>query len=164
MKKIVSIILILIMVLSCTGCQKTMYNEADYVEKAREVFHIYDAENIEMRFIGDVSKDDEVLLWFMSGNEYQSHNYLPMSCKITEDGGYIFEHTYKTMERGMDIVVVNWHNGYVFCVNNPECKTIKIDDYAGKKEIEITEYPFVYFNDLIPSEYLFLDENENEIK
>ena len=164
MKRIVSIILMLIMVLSCTGCQRTMHDEADYIEKARKEFNISDAETIEMRFIGEVTRGDNALLWFVSGNEYQAHNYLPMSCTITKDGGRVFEHDYKPVERGTDIVVVaDWCNGYAFCVNNPKCKIIKIDDYTGEKVIEVTEYPFIYFNDLLPREYSFHDENGKEI-
>ena len=141
-----------------------MYNESEYIEKAREELNTADAENTEIKFIGKIIEGDGALLWFMSGNEYQAHNYLPIGCTITDDGGYIFEHTYKTLERGTDIVaVVQWCNGYAFCVNNPNCKTIKIDDYTGEKEIEITKYPFIYFNNSIPNKYLFLNENGNEI-
>ena len=152
------------MMLSFTGCHKAMYDEADYIEKARKEFNVYDAENIEMQYIGEITEGDKALLWFMSGNEYQAHNYLPMRCAITEDGGRVFEHAYKPLERGTDIVVlVDWCGGYAFCVNNPKCKTIKIDDYSGVKEIEVTEYPFIYYNDLLPSEYFFLDENGEEV-
>ena len=156
MKKIASIIFMLIAALSFTGCQKAMYDEADYIEKARKEFNISDAGTIEMKFIGEVTEGDKALLWFMSGNEYQTHNYLPMSCAITKDGGRVFEHAYKTLDRGTDIVVlVDWCGGYAFCVNNPKCKTIRIDDYYGVKEIEVTKYPFVYYNTLLPHEYFF---------
>lgn len=142
-----------------------MYNEADYIEKARNELNVYDAENIEMKFIGEITKGNHALLWFMTGNEYQAHNYLPMSCSITEDGGRVFEHAPMTLDRGTDIVVlVDWHSGYAFCINNPKCKTIRIDDYSGEKEIEVTEYPFIYFNDLLPREYSFLDENGEELR
>lgn len=141
-----------------------MYDEADYIEKARQEFSIFDAENIEMKFIGEITEGGNALLWFVSGNEYQAHNYLPMSCSITEDGGRVFERTYKTLDRGTDIVVVDWCNGYAFCVNNPKCKTIKIDDYSGVQEIEVTEYPFIYYNSLLPREYFFLDDNGEEIR
>ena len=165
MKKIASFLFVLIVLLSFMGCQKTMYDEPDYIEKAREEFHIHDAENIEIKFIGEITKRDKALLWFMSGNEYQSHNYLPMECSITEDGGRVFEHVYKTLKRGTDIyVLVDWHGGYAFCVNNPKCKTIKIDDYSGVREIEVTEYPFIYYNSLLPREYFFLDENGDDIR
>ncbi len=164
MKKLVVIVSVFIMLLMLTGCQNVMYDEVDYIERARKEFSISDSETIEMKYIGEHTKRDKALLWFVSGNEYQSHNYLPMSCSITEDGGRIFEDTRSTVERGTDIVVVvDWHGGYAFCVNNTKCKTIRIDDYSGVREIEVTEYPFIYYNTLLPREYTFLDEDGNEI-
>ena len=164
MKRIIPVMLMLIVILSFTGCQKTMYNEEDFIQRARKEFNIADAETIEIKYIGEIIKKDNALLWFMSGNDYQAHTYLPIRCSITEDGGRVFEHAYKPLERGMDIVVlVDWYGGYAFCVNNPKCKTLRIDNYSGAQEIEVTEYPFIYFNPLLPREYSFLDENGNEI-
>ena len=165
MKRIIAILLILFMVLSFTGCEKAMYDEEAFIERAREEFHIADAETIEIKYIGEIIKGDKALMWFMSGNEYQAHRYVPIRCEITENGGRRFEHAYKPVERGMDIaVLVDWYGGYVFCVNNPKCKTIKIDDYSGVQEIEATGYPFLYYNRLLPREYFFLDENGDEIR
>ncbi len=165
MKRIVAIILILLMALSFAGCEKVMYDEDDFVERARKEFHIADAETIEIKYIGEIIKGDKALLWFMSGNEYQAHRYVPIRCEITADGGRRFEHAYKTVERGMDIaVLVDGYGGYVFCVNNPKCKTIKIDDYSGVQEVEVTQYPFIYYNSLMPREYCFLDENGEEVQ
>lgn len=164
MKKIISFTLVLLMILSLTGCQKAMYTEEDFIERARKEFNIADAENAEITYIGEITKENKALLWFMSGNEYQAHTYLPVRCSVTEDGGYVFEHKYKPLERGTDIVVLtHWYSGYVFCVNNTKCKTIRIDDYSGEKEIEVTDYPFIYYNQLLPGEYSFLDENGKEI-
>ena len=141
-----------------------MYNETDFIEMARKEFRISDADTIEMNFIGESVKRDKALLWFMSGNEYQAHNYLAMSCSLTEDDGYVFESMRSTLMRGTDIfVVVDWHGGYGFCVNNQKCKSIKINDYSGTKEIEVTQYPFIYYNPLLPGEYFFLDENGEEV-
>jgi len=164
-KRIISSIIIVIMILSLAGCQRVMYDEEDFIEKARKEFAISDAETIEMKYIGEHVKRDNALLWFMSGNEHQTHNYLPMSCTVTEDGGRVFEHTRSTVDRGTDIVVVvDWHGGYAFCVNNTKYKTIRIDDYSGVQEIEVTEYPFIYYSPLLPREYSFLDENGEEIR
>lgn len=164
MKRIVSIILTLVIILSFSGCQKAMYDETDYIEKARKEFNIHNAENIDLQFIGEVANGDKALLWFISGNEHQAHNYLPMSCSITEDKGRVFETAHSTLNRGTDIVVVvDWCNGYAFCVNNPKCKTIKIKSNTEEREVEVTEYPFIYFSDLFPDEYSFLDEDGEAI-
>ena len=87
MKRIMAIILILLMVLSFTGCEKVMYDEDDFVERARKEFHIADAETIEIKYIGEIIKGDKALMWFMSGKEYQAHRYVPIRCEITENGG-----------------------------------------------------------------------------
>ena len=164
MKRIFPVILILVMIFSFTGCEQVMYDKEDFIQRARKEFHIADAETIEITYIGEIVKKDKALLWFMSGNESQAHRYIPIRCAITADGGRVFEHVYKTAERGMDIaVLIDWYGGYVFCVNNPKCKTIRIDDYSGVQEIEVTEYPFLYYNSLLPRAYFFLDENGEEI-
>ena len=165
MKRMVSILLLLVMALSFTGCERVLYDEADFIARARKEFPIADAETAEIAYIGETVKGDKALMWFMSGNEYQAHQYVPIRCAITDDGGRRFEHAYNTIERGMDIaVLVDWYGGYAFCVNNPKCKTIQIDDYSGVKEIEVTHYPFIYYNSLLPREYFFLDENGEEVR
>jgi len=164
-KRIVSVLLSLLMAFSFAGCERVMYDEAALIARARKEFHIADAETVEIACIGEIVKDDKALVWFMSGNEYQAHQYIPIRCEITDDGGRRFEHTYSTVERGTDIaVLVDWYGGYAFCVNNPECKTIRIDDYSGVKEIEVTHIPFLYYNSLLPREYFFLDGNGEEIR
>lgn len=164
MKKTVFILLVMIVILSFAGCQNTMYDEADFIERARKEYNIADAETAVITYVGESRKEDKALLWFVSGNEYQGHTYLPMSCSITEDGGRVFEHAYSPLKRGTDIYVLpEWCGGYGFCVNNSKCKTIKIDDYSGTKEIEVTEYPFIYYNSLLPGEYFFLDEDGKEV-
>ena len=43
--------------------------------------------------------------------------------------------------------------------------TIRIIDIMGTHDISIKEgtYPFVYYNELLPSEYYFLDAEGNEV-
>lgn len=164
MKKIVFAVLILSLMLMLSGCQRAMYTEEDYIAQARRVSSVAEAETIEMTYVGRTVEDGKVLVWVMSGNEHQAHRYLPMSCRVAKDGGLVFEHAYEPIERGTDILVLpEWQGGYAFCVNNPECKVIRIEDAAGAKEIGVTEYPFIHYNRLLPGEYVFLDENGNEI-
>ena len=105
------------------------------------------------------------MIWFVSGNEYQAHYYLPMECKIVEKDAYTFVHEHKPIDRGTDIVALQWNGGYAFLVNNPKCTTIRITDILGAHDISIKEgaYPFVYYNELLPSEYYFLDAEGKEI-
>ena len=41
---------------------------------------------------------------------------------------------------------------------------IKIADNSGEKVIEVAEHPFIYYNRLLPGEYVFLDENGDELR
>ena len=59
-----------------------MHGTDDLIEKAREIIPVADAENIEIAYAGLIGDDEDALIWFVSGNEYQAHNYLPMECKI----------------------------------------------------------------------------------
>ena len=166
MKRIIVSILALSMVVALCGCQKTLKGTDALIEKAREEIPIADAENTDIAYAGLCGKDDLALIWFVSGNEYQTHYYLPMECKVVGKDEYAFERICNPMERGLDIAVLQWQGGYSFLVNNPNCKTIRITDNSSTQDIVIEKdvYPFVYYNNLLPSEYLFLDAEGNEIQ
>ena len=165
MKRIIASILVLSMAFSLCGCQKTLKGTDDLIEKAREIIPVADAENIEITYAGLICDDEDALIWFVSGNEYQAHYYLPMECKIVGKDAYTFEYRHKPIDRGTDIVALQWNGGYAFLVNNPKCTTIRITDIVGTHDISIREgaYPFVYYNELLPSEYYFLDAEGNEV-
>lgn len=167
MKKLLSIFMIAAYLFALCGCQETLKGTDALIEKAREEMPIADAENIEIAYAGLCAKDDSALIWFVSGNEYQAHTYLPMECDIVGKNEYQFVRTYNPLKRGMDIAVLQWNGGYSFIVNNPNCKTIRIIDNSGTHDIAIEKdaYPLVFYNDLLPNEfeYYFLDENGNEL-
>ena len=135
------------------------------IEKAREEIPVSDADTIEMQYAGLCGNDDTVLIWFISGNEYQKHYYLPMECNVVGKDEYTFVRTFKPMERGEDIVVLQWKSGYCFLINNTDCSTVEITDNSGTREIDIEKdtYPYIVFNELVPTEYLFLDADGNEL-
>lgn len=163
MKRIESFLLLLLLLLSLCGCEATMKGEAALIEKAREVIPISEAESIELRYAGACEEDERALLWFISGNEYQAHYYLPMECEVAGEGEYRFLRTCKPMDRGMDIAVLQWQGGYAFLVNNSDCTTIRLTDSTGSHDIAVDRLPFLMYRNLIPSEYVFLDANGNEI-
>ena len=134
------------------------------IEKARKEIKLEEADSIQMVIAGKSTIDRNThLFWFVTGNEYQMNRPHPMEFVEMEPDVYDFVHSYNPLPRGQDIYVLLWHSGYSFFVNNPECKTIRIDEYPGVKEIEVTQYPFIYYNKLLPGEYIFLDEHGNEI-
>ena len=152
-------ILASVILLSACGKMKTT---DDLIKKAKKEIPVSDADSIDISLAGKCRNGSYSLLWFISGNEHQSHYYLPMECLETNEGCE-FKQTFKLIDCGKDIAALCWRNGYAFLVNNTDCKTLKITDANGIHNIGINEYPFIWYNENIPSEYLFLDENNNDI-
>lgn len=166
MKKTLSAVLVLFFLLSLTGCQKKIEGTDGLIEKAREVIPIADSDIIEMQYVGMHTKGNVMLAWFISGNEYQAHYYLPMECEVVGEDEYVFNRIYDPLSRGgEDDYVLQWEGGYSFIVNNPKCRTLKITDSNSTKEINIDEnaYPFIYYNELLPTAYAFLDAQGNKL-
>ena len=164
MRKLIALIFILTFLFNIVGCSKIV-GEDGLIAKARKEINLAEADTIEMVIAGKSTIDRTThLFWFVTGNEYQMNRPHPIEFKELGDNEYEFIHSYNPVPRGQDIYALLWHDGYSFFVNNEKCKTIRIDDYAGVKEIEVTEYPFIYYNGLLPREYTFLDADGNEIK
>ena len=125
---------------------------------------ISDADTIDISYGGLVAKDGSALIWFISGNEYQAHYYLPMECRVAGENEYVFERTYKPTEPAADIAALQWQRGCVFLINNPDCKLLRIVDAEGIHDIATDKAcPFIYFHHTIGAEYLFLDSKGKEI-
>ena len=167
MKRLIAFFLILSCILGLAGCSKVV-GEEGLIAKARKEINNAEADTIEMVIAGKstITRDQKTvhLFWFVTGNEYQANTPHPIEFVDLGDDKYEFVHSYNPVPRGQDCYALLWHDGHSFFVNNPKCKTIVIDDITGLKEIEVTEYPFICQNDLLPREYLFLDENGEEIK
>ena len=144
MKRITCILLTCILCFSISGCTKTYKGTDELIEKAREEIPVSDADTIDMQYGGMCTVDDTALVWFISGNQYQ---------------------TYKPMSPFIDIAVLNWNRVYAFIVNNPNCVSVKITDEAGTHEemIEKDAYPYVFYCSSVPSEYVFIDAEGNEL-
>ena len=165
MKKLTIMFIALVFVLALAGCSATISGTEELIVKAREELPVSDADTIELRYAGLCGKDDEALIWFVSGNEYQAHYYLPIGFNVVGENEYTFIQSYKAVDRAMDIAVLEWNGGYSFIINNPNCVAVKIADNSGTHEITIEKdaYPYVFYNNLLPSEYVFLDKDGNEI-
>lgn len=165
MKRLIAVMLSIFLLLCLAGCGQTLRGTDALIEKAREEIPIADAENTQIRYAGLCAKDHLALIWFVSGNDYQAHYYLPMECEIVGQDTYRFVRTYKPMDRGADIAVLQWNGGYAFCINDPQCAAVRITDADGTREecIEKGQYPYIFYNSLIPAEYTFLDCDGNEL-
>lgn len=155
---------------SLVSCREKLKSTEDLIAKARKEITVADADTIEVQLAAKHIKDDKAMMWFITGNEYQMHHYFPMVFDVVGEEEYVFVQSHNALERGEDIVVYGWGNGYSFLVNNPKCKTIQITGNVGglgavtEVKIEDGEYPFHYYYELLPQEYVFLDAEGNEIR
>lgn len=169
MKKGLCTCILLSMLMICSGCRATLTTEEELIEKAREEITVAEADTIDVQLAAICTKNDKALMWFITGNEYQMHRYFPMVFDVVGENEYVFVQRHNSLERGQDIYVYNWGDGYSFLVNNPECKSIKITGNVGglgavtEVKIEDGDYPFHYYYELLPQEYIFLDGEGNEL-
>ena len=168
--KLIALALSCIMVFSLVGCGKKLTSTEDLIEKAREEITVAEADTIEVRLAAKYIKSDKALMWFITGNEYQMHRYFPMVFDVVGEEEYVFVQRHNAVERGQDIFVYNWGDGYSFLVNNPKCKSIQITGNIGglgaitEVKIDDGEYPFHYYYELLPQNYIFLDAEGNVIR
>ncbi len=168
MKRILSAILISLLCLSLVGCSKTYHGTDELIEKARKEIPISEAETTDIVYAGITGKENKAIAWFISGNEYQAHYYLPMEVELKGNGAnYSFVRTYKPMDDNVkDVAILNWNRGYSFLINNPEVAKVKIALDNGETIEEIIgkdTIPYVFYVDTIPTEYVFFDTEGNEI-
>lgn len=177
MKRVISLILICILCLSLIGCVKTYRGTDALIEKAREEIPISDADTIDMQYAGMCGSDGKAIAWFISGNKYQMHYYLPMEIEVDENSAeYTFVRTYKPIDdRAQDIAYIHWNNGYAVLINNPDCKSVRFtsDNGVYEETIQNDAYPYVFFypvnypdtpNTEFTLEYAFLDVDGNELR
>ena len=158
---------------------KILKGTDDLIAKAREVIPVAESDTIDIAYAVTLGIDEEVIIWFISGNEYQNHYYLPTEC-VSVGGNishYKYIRTYKPLERVNDIAQIFWNRTYVFLINNEECQTIQFNESNGSvvtKDVEhVTTkdgveyiYPSIisYQSETGTFEYIFLDSDGNEIR
>ncbi|KIR03874.1 hypothetical protein P261_02689 [Lachnospiraceae bacterium TWA4] len=157
MKKITKFICFLVVMVSLSACTKTYDTPEALIEKVRKEIPISNADTIQIQYAGQSKADNLALLWFISGNEYQGHSYFPVECKVNKQNNYDFIGSYESMERYEDIGIFNWNDGYSFCVNNSNCKTVRIIDSDGTHNIVLKndEYPYVFYHKGTSFKYIF---------
>lgn len=169
MKRILALILCLMTVLSLSACGNTLKGTEELIQKAREEMPISNADSIDLQYAGMCGIDDRAIAWFISGNEYQQHDYLPMEIEVKENADeYTYIRTYKPIvDRVEDIALILWNGGYAFVINNPNCKSVRFTTDGGVYEeiIQADTYPYVFFYPLGHAvvEYELLDTDGNEL-
>ncbi len=167
MKKIISIVAVYLLCLGFAACAKTYHGTDELIEKARQEITVSDSDTVDIKYAGMTKVDNKAIAWFISGNEYQAHYYLPMEIEVNGDD-YKFVRTYKPMtDACSDVAVVNWNRGYAFLINNPNVATVKITLENGEvteESIQRGDIPCEFYTSYIPAEYTFLDAQGNEVR
>lgn len=169
MKRIAGLIMACLLALSLASCAKTYRGTDELMEKAREEMPVSDSDTIDMQYAGMCISGDRAIAWFISGNEYQAHCYLPMEIAIKGSGArYTFIRTYKPMT-GLcpDVAIVNWNRGYAFLINNPNVAAVKMTFENGEtteETIQSGSIPCTFYVSSIPTEYAFLDAEGHEMQ
>lgn len=164
MKRIFNVVLVSLFCLGLIGCAKTYHGTDELIEKARKEIPISEAETADIAYAGMTGKGDKTIAWFISGNEYQAHYYLPLEFDVVGKDNYQFVRTYKPMGQVDDIAILPWKRGYCFLINNPRCVEVEIYNNDGslhRVPIEKDEYPYLFYWEEIPSEYSFIDKDGN---
>lgn len=165
------IMLVLLSTVLLSGCMSRIYDTEDFIQKAREIIPITDADSAAMTAVESdaLISGSRRLVWIISGNEYQRHYYMPVEFQeIGKDYQkrpyYKFVHDYNPVERCIDIAAVQWNGGISFLVNNKLCRAVRITDKSGSREYPVTGIPCVICYDDSPSfEYNYIDIDGNEM-
>lgn len=159
MKKILIIILTSVMFLC--ACERKYSTPDKMIDVIRNESHYSVSEADTIYFAGECRKENYALLWYIIGNDPYNLEYVPAECYITMDNEYIFNQIYSPVDKRENISVFQWHNGYSFLINNPNCKKLVVRRGTDIIELNITQYPFVYYSTLLPDKYDFYDKDGN---
>ncbi len=171
MKKIISVILVLCTVFALAGCSKIYKNNDEMLEKVRKEMPVSDPDKAEIHNIGTISNGDNELFWYAAGNKNQPYKFFAVEFlsngAVGDMAEYKYKKTYEPQKVGKSLYVLEWNDGYSFCINNPECKKVRVsysDGTSREEIIDSSNYPYVFFEQTIPESYAFLDKDGNEIK
>ncbi len=159
MKKIIKILCCFGMFGLC-GCTSLYNSPAEMIERVRNEIPISNRDQIKIEYDGMIQEGNQGLLWYRVEN-----GYYPVECSVRDDGRYEYVRMDHSLERLDDVGIVEWNDCYVFCVNQRDCKMIRIVDDSGTYEIKIgqDEYPYIFKTNGLPVEYRFYDCDGDEI-
>lgn len=172
MKKCAGLISILCLLVIFSGCVRSAADEEGMVKIIAQENGV--ADELSVQAAGKVELGDAILMCFVAGDEKQGHTYYAAEFNHKANQ-YEYDHSYKLMERGIDMYSLMWGGGYVFLSNNENSKSLQILFQNGEMEdklIAIDSIPFVYYLDLgdvcktadeFSFEYYFLNKNGEAI-
>lgn len=161
LRKIIFAIFIITLSISIVGCQAgTVSTEEEILEVI-----IKDLDtDVDVRLIETIYLEESILAFYMTGNEYQAHEY-GYAVFDEKDDEYEFFHTYDMYDRGMDLRSYPYNYGYFFLVNNADCNSIQLIHDGEETIIDVVEIPFLYFYEDIKNntEYYFLNDDSERL-
>ncbi len=120
----------------------------ELIEKAQEVLPVSQTQLESISYVGLIGNDDDVLIWFISNNEYGSQDYWAINCKIAGRNAYMYVDWKRPIEYKKDIVSTLWEGNSVFLINDTDCVAIQYTDNEGKvvyeDKIQEGSYPYLY--------------------
>jgi len=159
----ISLLLIAVCLIGIYASQssKIVGQEGLIAKARREIKNLAEVETIEMTIAGKSTIDsNRHLFWIITGNDHQFHRYYPLEVIELNKEEYKFVRLHNGgTQRGQDIYFEIFGRGYSFIINNPNCKSIVIDETI----VPVTEIPFVYYYPSTPNEYYFCDANGNNL-
>lgn len=148
--------ILLCVVIMLANRPEVLESDDELIEKVREIIPVSDSYDTEIIIAGVAQNKEYVLMWFVSGNSYQTHYYLPVEFSMAGDSSYVFKRAYRPLKRGDDISVLHWKGGISFIINNPRCTSLRIEDDSDVQNISIDQYPYVYYHPRDVISYYFL--------
>lgn len=155
--RVAPVIMLVILIVGCNA--KTVSTEKEISDVITKDL----GADIEVQIIDTVHLEGKLLVFYMTSDEYQAHEYgyAEFDEKNSE---YKFLRTYAMYDRGIDLRSAPYKNAYLFVVNNADCNYIQVVQNGNEYIVEVEEIPFVYFwGDVGNMEYNFLDKGGNPL-
>ena len=173
MKKRVLLVLLLILALALCACDKRAQTPGDIIPMLREELQLEENDGTVISCIGVYTADpttsawvfENSLLWFSFDHDNYTY-YRAVGCQQTSSGKFIVRKIYEPMTYTEDIVHVVWGGNDVYCVNDPNCRTIYSQFSSGNicmTEIPLGDHPCIYVYDGAYS-LDFLDEHGKSVR
>lgn len=170
MKRIMSVLCVLIFVISLLGCKSTISSSDDMLKTIAEQEHVTKT----LQLIGSIEEGNSVLVAAMSGQLAQEQCYYTAEFYNNQDGTYTFIRMVPLTTCGWQNAFCKWGKGYIFLCNNDNASCLRVtivpsDSEGSMQYINIDKTPWMYFYKLpdidqgYQGEFVFLDGEGDEI-
>ena len=137
------------------------------IEKAKEEMNISTKDEVEIIILGSVDINNRALVWFMSEDSNNQHEYCALEFKINDKDSSLFQFVKNCNAKYIepDAYICNWNleennTIYSFAIKNETFSKIKFEYKDGQiEEIDINNREFpLYTSDFNPVKYGLYNE------